>query len=178
MTEWPLQDAKNRFSAVVNAVARGPGGPHPGSVRAARSAVAAGCEWEGRRPGQYPPLRCDHLQPRRSLALSGSRSAATAVTELTIRPTPLPALLAPDPNRIRTCPGPAGRGTRSLAQFRAREESWIVPIRQRSVRPSATPGLHSVAPLTTDSHTGKHRESQRPPSRGVRPAYPCVISRS
>ena len=33
--------------------------------------VAADCEREGRRPGQHPPLRCDHLQPRRSLALRG-----------------------------------------------------------------------------------------------------------
>ena len=46
-----------------------PHGPHPRGVRAPRRAVAPDREREGRRAGQHPPVRCDHLQLGRSLAL-------------------------------------------------------------------------------------------------------------
>ena len=52
-------------------VAHRPDGPHAGSVRAPRWTVAPDREREGRRGGQHPPVRCDHLQLGRSLALMG-----------------------------------------------------------------------------------------------------------
>ncbi len=44
--------------------------------------MVADCEREGRRAGEHPPIRCGHLQPRRSLGRRGKRTA----TCLTIRP--------------------------------------------------------------------------------------------
>ena len=84
---------------------------------------------------------------------------------------PSPCSAGPGSESHPDLPGPAGRGTRSLAQFRAREESWIVPIRQRSVRPSATPGLHSVAPLTT-TRTPGNTESRNAPIAGSQAGLP------
>ena len=43
-----------------------------------RWAMVADCEREGRRADQHSPVRCDHLQPGRSLALSGSRPGSRA----------------------------------------------------------------------------------------------------
>ena len=50
-------------------VARRPDTPHPRGMRAPRLAVAAAREREGRRAGEHPPVRCNHLQPGQSLAL-------------------------------------------------------------------------------------------------------------
>ena len=52
-------------------VARRPDVLHPRGIRAPRWAVAPAREREGRRAGEHPPVRCDHLQPGRSLALMG-----------------------------------------------------------------------------------------------------------
>ena len=48
---------------IPHLVARRPGGPHAGGLRAARRAMAAECEREGQRAGERPSVRCDHLQP-------------------------------------------------------------------------------------------------------------------
>ena len=44
-------------------VARGPGGPHPGGIRAAQRAVGIDCDRAGRRSGRHPALRGHHLRP-------------------------------------------------------------------------------------------------------------------
>ena len=50
-------------------VARRPRGPHPRGVRAPRRGMGTDCDGEERRSGEYPPVRRDHLQPRRPVAL-------------------------------------------------------------------------------------------------------------
>ena len=52
-------------------VARRPDGPYARGVRVARLRVGADRDGEGRRSGEHPPVRRDHLQPRRSVALRG-----------------------------------------------------------------------------------------------------------
>ena len=61
-------------------VARRTGGSHSGGVRAARRGVGADRDGEGRRPGTGPPLRGDHVQPRRSVALSRPSTAVDTAT--------------------------------------------------------------------------------------------------
>ena len=113
---------------------------------------------------------CDHLQPRRFLALSGNRSAATAVTELTIRPTPLPALLPRTRIASGSAPDRLGVG----------QDPWLSSARERSPGssrfanaqcaraqlPVFTPWLllqRSRTPGDTESRNAPHRgESGRP----------------
>ena len=78
-----------------------PGGPQAGGLRGARRAMAADCECEGRRAGEHPSVRCDHLQPGRTLAIRGAYSG----------------LLDRSPARI-TKQGTVGRGSRHYGPMR------------------------------------------------------------
>ena len=63
------------LAGVPPPVARRPDRSHSRGVRAPRRAMAVDREREGRRTGEHPSVRCDHLQPWRSLALRGARTA-------------------------------------------------------------------------------------------------------
>ena len=89
-------------------VARRPDGPRPRGLRAARRAVAPDCEREGRRTSQYPPVRCDHLQPRQSLALRDERTVA-CLTVSRPRQSRSRALWSATGARARPKTGPIGR---------------------------------------------------------------------
>ena len=59
-------------------VARRPGGPHPGGVRAPRRGVGADRGGKGRRSDQHPAVRCDQLQPGGPLAVTRTFVVALA----------------------------------------------------------------------------------------------------
>ena len=76
---------------------------------------AANCEREGRRAGEYPSVRCDHLQPGRTLALRGAYSG----------------LLDRSPARIAK-QGTVGRGSSpSLGEHRADRPDFRAEGRRR-----------------------------------------------
>ena len=64
-------------------VARRADGPHLGGVRAPRRGVGADRVGEGRRSDQRPAVRCDHLQPGGSLALT--RTCPTRMIRVPVR---------------------------------------------------------------------------------------------